>query len=129
MPVKEFEEMDEKLDFSLPQKESKGPIVNKLIVVLLLVLTALGVANLIVNASSGGASPKVNASDLSVGQIKQLATRLAQRSLHAQATKVWQDYLARASLTGVGRGDAKRSRPANDERAPCLKDQHYPNRP
>lgn len=98
--------MDEKLDFSLPRKKSKGPIVNKLIVVLLLVLTALGVVNLIVNASSDGASQKVNASDLSAGQTKQLATKLAQRSLYAQAAKVWQDYLARASLTGAERAKA-----------------------
>jgi len=106
MPVKEFEEMDEKLDFSLPQKESRGPIVNKLIVVLLLVLTALGVANLIVDASSDGASPKVSASDLSAGQTKQLATRLAQRNLHAEAAKVWQDYLAWAGLTSAERAKA-----------------------
>ena len=98
--------MDEKLDFSLPQKPTGGPFANKIIVALLLILTALGAANLFKNSSSGGSASQADTSGLSAGQIKQLATKLAQRNLHAQAAKVWQDYLASADLTAAERAKA-----------------------
>ena len=98
--------MDEKLDFSLPEKKSKTSIANKVIALLLVVLIALGVADLIVDTSSDDMSPKVKASSLSAGQTKKLATKLAQRDLHAQAAKVWQDYLAYASVNSAERAKA-----------------------
>ncbi len=98
--------MDEKLDFSLPQRKPGGPLVNKVIVALLLVLTALGVANLLKDSSPGDSAPQVDTSGLSAGQIKQLATKLAQRDLHAQAAKVWRDYLASGNLTVAERAKA-----------------------
>jgi len=98
--------MDEKLDFTLPQKKPGSPFADKIIVALLLVLTALGVANLVKDSSPGGSAPQVDTSGLAAGQIKQLATRLAQRNLHAQAAKVWRDYLACANLTGAERAKA-----------------------
>ena len=98
--------MDEKLDFSLPQKKAGGQSANKIIVALLLVLTALGVANLVKNSSLRDSASQVDTSGLSAGQIKQLATKLAQRNLHAQAAKVWQDYLAGANLTAAERAKA-----------------------
>ena len=104
--MKELEYMDEKLDFSLPQKTSGGPIANKVIVALLLILTALGVANLLKNSSPRAGTSQGNTSGLSAGQIKQLATKLAQRSLHAQAAKVWRDYLASANLSAAERAKA-----------------------
>lgn len=91
--------MDEKLDFSLPQKKPGGPLLNKVTIALLLVVTALGVVNLLKDSSPGDSSPQVNTIGLSAGQIKQLATKLAQRNLHGRAAKLWQDYLASADLT------------------------------
>ena len=46
--------MDEKLDFSLPQKKSRGPVTEKLILVLLLIAIGLGIANLITGSPSEG---------------------------------------------------------------------------
>lgn len=97
--------MDEKLDFSLPEKKKAGPVVNKIIIVLLLTLVALGLANLLRRFSSGGSVPQVVTRGLSAEQTRQLATKLTQRNLYQQAAKVWQDYLARADL-----GDAERAK-------------------
>ena len=98
--------MDEKLDFSLPPKKPGGPLVNKVIVVLLLVLTALAVVNLLNDSTPGASAPQADTTGLSMGQVKQLATKLAQRNLHAQAAKVWRDYLANANLTAAERAKA-----------------------
>jgi len=98
--------MDDKLDFSLPQKTPGSLSANKIIMVLLLVLTALGVANLLKDSSPGDSAVQVDTGGLSAGQIKQLATKLAQRNLHAQAAKVWGDYLASANLTAAERAKA-----------------------
>ena len=98
--------MDEKLDFSLPPKKPGGPLVNKVIVALLVVLTALAVVNLLNNSTPGDSAPQADTTGLSTGQVKQLATKLAQRNLHAQAAKVWRDYLANANLTATERAKA-----------------------
>jgi len=98
--------MDEKLDFSLPQKKPGSAFANKIIMALLLVLMALGVANLLKDSSPGDSAAQVDTSGLSAGQIKQLATKLAQRNLHAQAAKVWRDYLASGNLTATERAKA-----------------------
>lgn len=98
--------MDEKLDFSIPQKRPGGPFANKIIVALLLVLTGLGAANLLKDSPRGSSTTQTDTSGLSAGQIKQLATKLAQRNLHAQAAKVWRDYLACADLTVAERAKA-----------------------
>lgn len=98
--------MDEKLDFSLPQKKPGSLSANKIIIVLLLVLTAVGVVNLLKDSSPGGSATQMDTGGLSAGQIKQLATKLAQRNLHAQAAKVWGDYLASANLTAAERAKA-----------------------
>jgi parvulin-like peptidyl-prolyl isomerase len=95
--------MDEKLDFSLPEKKKAGPVVNKIIIVLLLILVALGLANLVTGFSSDGSAPRTAARGLSAEQTKQLATKLTQRNLYQQAAKVWQDYLARADLEDAER--------------------------
>ena len=72
--------MDEKLDFSLPPKKPAGPLVNKVIVALLLVLTALAVVNLLKNSTPGDSAPQARTTGLATGQVKQLATKLAQKS-------------------------------------------------
>lgn len=93
--------MDDKLDFSVPEKKQRSPIANKVIIVLLLILTALAVVNVL--PESGPADPAGQSSGLSATQTKQLATKLAQRNLYEQAAQVWKDYLAQAKLGAVER--------------------------
>jgi peptidyl-prolyl cis-trans isomerase C len=91
--------MTEKLDFSLPQKKPQGSAVGVLTVLLLVVLVVLAAANLVVTRS--GKSPEsAVAGGLSAEQVKDLASKLAQRNLYQQAAAAWQDYLATARLTG-----------------------------
>jgi len=91
--------MAEKLDFSLPEKKTQGSAAGILTVLLLIVLVALAGANLYVTRS--GAKPEpVAVGDLTAGQTKDLAGKLAQRGLYQQAATAWQDYLAAAKLDG-----------------------------
>jgi peptidyl-prolyl cis-trans isomerase C len=91
--------MTEKLDFSLPQKKSQGSMVGLLTVLLLIVLVVLAAANLVV-ALSGKTPGPADTGGLSAEQVKDLASKLAQRNLYAQAAAAWQDYLASAKLAG-----------------------------
>ena len=91
--------MTEKLDFSLPQKKPQGSAVGVLTVLLLLVLVVLAAANLVVALSGRKPAPTVS-SGLSAEQVKDLASKLAQRNLYQQAAAAWQDYLASAKLAG-----------------------------
>ena len=91
--------MTEKLDFSLPQKKSSGSMTGILTVLLLVVLAGLAAANLIVALSGRKPAPGVG-SGLSADQVKDLASKLAQRNLYQQAAAAWQDYLASAKLDG-----------------------------
>jgi parvulin-like peptidyl-prolyl isomerase len=91
--------MTEKLDFSLPQKKPGGSATGILGVLLLVVLVGLAAANLSV-ALSGRKPASAAGSGLSADQVKDLASKLAQRSLYPQAAAAWQDYLARAQLAG-----------------------------
>jgi peptidyl-prolyl cis-trans isomerase C len=96
--------MEEKLDFSLPDKKQKNTTANKISIVLLLVLVALTTANLLIGPSKKPyLSKDTAASSLSAQQTKQLAAKLAQRNLYARAVKVWQDYLSAAELTDLER--------------------------
>jgi peptidyl-prolyl cis-trans isomerase C len=91
--------MTEKLDFSLPQKKSRGSAVGTLTVLLLIVLIILAAINLAVELSGQAPETAVN-KGLSAEQTRDLASKLAQRSLYPQAAAAWQDYLATARLTG-----------------------------
>lgn len=95
--------MGEKLDFSLPEKKRRGPAAGLLTVLLLLMVVALAAVNLFVALSPQKGATRLVSGDLSVDQVKQLASRLDQRNLHQQAAKVWQDYLASAELTEAER--------------------------
>jgi parvulin-like peptidyl-prolyl isomerase len=97
--------MQEKLDFSLPEKKQSSAAANWIVIVLLLILTALTGANLALRPT--GSERLVHTSDVSLSseQVKQLAGKLAQRGLHIRAAEVWQDYLSGAELT-----DAERAR-------------------
>jgi parvulin-like peptidyl-prolyl isomerase len=91
--------MTEKLDFSLPQKKPGGSGTGVLMVVLLVVLVALTAVNLLV-ALSGRQPASAVSRDLSAEQVKDLASKLAQRNLYPQAAAAWQDYLASAKPAG-----------------------------
>jgi len=98
--------MEEKLDFSLPDKKRRNSTVgNKAAILLLLILVALGLANHFGVSSYRDSAPQGRARGLSADQTKELAAKLARRSLHGRAAKVWQDYLAGADL-----GEAERAR-------------------
>jgi len=97
--------MEEKLNFSLPQKKQRCTISNWILIVLLLILIGLTAANLFLNSSKWQQAPEVVSWSSSPEQIRQLATKLAQRNLYSRAAKVWQDYLAADRLT-----DAERAR-------------------
>jgi len=96
--------MAEKLNFSLPEKKQRSTAVNWILIMLLLILIGLTTANLFLNPSKWQQAPDVVGwSSSSPEQIKQLATKLAQRNLYSRAAKVWQDYLAADNLTDVER--------------------------
>ena len=90
--------MAEKLNFSLPEKKSKGPARGVLTVLLLLVLVVLAGANLLAVLSGPELTSPRAAQGLSAKQVKTLATKLAQRNLYAQAAAVWQGYLATGDM-------------------------------
>jgi len=98
--------MEDKLDFSLPDKRQKGSTVNKVTIVLLLVLILLTTASLLVTLSGRQPTDKTGTDNLSAEQTRQLATKLAQRNLYEQAAKMWKDYLSTAELTDVERAKA-----------------------
>ena len=86
--------MEEKLDFSLPEKKWKSPFTFRIVIILLLILIALTSANLFIKPSSQGPYPANAVSSLSAEQTRQLAAKLAGRNLYVRAAKVWQDYLS-----------------------------------
>ncbi|OQX57092.1 MAG: hypothetical protein B5M52_08065 [Helicobacteraceae bacterium 4484_230] len=97
--------MEEKLDFSLPEKKQKYSLVPKLTVILLLVLVILTIANLL--RPSYEKPPSVNsASSFSQDKIKELASKLASRNLYTRAARVWQDYLSSAKVPDTERAKA-----------------------
>jgi peptidyl-prolyl cis-trans isomerase C len=97
--------MEEKLDFSLPDKKQKRNVSNVIAILLLLILVALAVVTIYVVLLPKQAVPEPTVRTLSAEQTKQLAAKLAQRNLHDRAAKVWQDYLSLGDLT-----DAERAR-------------------
>jgi peptidyl-prolyl cis-trans isomerase C len=95
--------MAEKLDFSIPQKKAGRPVLGVLAVLLLVVLVALTAANLVLALSGRTNAPAGTIRDLSTQQVKDLASKLAQRNLYPQAAAAWRDYLASAELAGPER--------------------------
>jgi len=95
--------MEEKLDFSLPEKKQGITAASWTIIVLLLILTALTAINLVTRPEGSAKAGDTAGSSLSSEQIKQLAGKLAQRNLHVRAAEVWQDYLSHGELTDADR--------------------------
>jgi tetratricopeptide (TPR) repeat protein len=90
--------MEEKLDFSLPEKKTKTNLWPKISVVLLLVLIGLAVFSLL-KPSIQSPLLENGATQLSEEKVKALAAKLSSRNLYTRAAKVWQDYLASSSLS------------------------------
>ena len=95
--------MEEKLDFSLPEKRSRITAMNWILIVLLLILIGLTAANLILKSKNWQPTPDVVGLSSSPEQTKQLATKLAQRNLYGRAAKVWEDYLTADKLPDAER--------------------------
>ena len=95
--------MEEKLDFSLPEKKQRSTAVNWILIVLLLILIGLTAANLASKPSNRGQATDVAGTSFTAEQTRQLATKLTQRNLHLRAAKVWEDYLAAGNLTNTER--------------------------
>ncbi|MCI0499959.1 MAG: peptidyl-prolyl cis-trans isomerase [Planctomycetales bacterium] len=94
--------MEEKLDFSLPAKKSKTPFASIISVLLLVVLVGLAVINLFDPFCQNPPSENP-ALSLSQEKVKDLASKLADRSLYTRAAEVWQDYLASAEMPDAER--------------------------
>jgi len=95
--------MAEKLDFSLPQKKSRGSAAGVFTTLVLVTLVVLMVVDLVVTLSSRRGGSAAATQGLSAEQVKDLASKLAQRNLYEQAAAAWQDYLAAAGLAGPER--------------------------
>ena len=98
--------MEEKLDFSLPQRKQKGSFVNKISVILLIILIGLALVNLLIAIKPKDTIQQAQSQGLSAEQTRQLAAKLAQRNLYSQAASTWQDYIAGAELTNTERAKA-----------------------
>jgi len=98
--------MEEKLNFSLPDKKQKGSIISKTAVILLLILVGLGLTNLLIALKPRESIQQAQTHGLSAEQTKQLAAKLSQRNLYDQAADTWQDYIANAGLTNTERARA-----------------------
>ncbi|MBP8304063.1 MAG: hypothetical protein KBE04_08050 [Phycisphaerae bacterium] len=100
--------MEPKLDFSLPERKPRGGLLPRLTALFLLVLILAGLAHIAVLLwpPKAGPRPAVQPGALSADQLKDLATRLAQRNLYDQAAGAWQEYLDRADLAPVDRAKA-----------------------
>ena len=99
--------MEEKLDFSLPERKQKGSFVNKISVILLLILVGLALANLLIALKPQDANQQAQRQGLSAEQTKQLAAKLAQRGLYSQAANTWQDYI---TVTGAKLTNSERAK-------------------
>src|SRR4030042_1659287 len=95
--------MEEKLDFSLPEKKQKNGIANLIIIVLLLILIGLSAANMARRPARDNQATDGTSYSLSAEQTRQLAGKLSQRNLHIRAANVWKDYLAAGKLADAER--------------------------
>jgi foldase protein PrsA len=98
--------MEEKLNFSLPEKKPRASAVQVLSLVLLVALAIVASANLFVALSGGASAPEAKGAGPAAEETRQLAAKLAQRNLYRQAAGVWQEYLASAALADAERAKA-----------------------
>ena len=92
--------MENKLDFSLPEKKAKTSFAAIFTIILLLVLIGLTTANFFVKPSQKAlSSNNTKTSSLTAEQMKDLASKLASRNLYTRAAALWQEYLSNANLS------------------------------
>ena len=84
--------MVEGLNLTLPEGRRRRPWGNGWVIVLLLAVLALGGVNLWLQLRGQGPSQRADGA-LDAGRYEQLATKLAARSLHAEAAEAWRQYL------------------------------------
>ena len=95
--------MEDKLDFSLPNKKQKNSFAPGVVIILLLILIGLTIANLLVRPLRQGHYLANAVSSPSPDQVKELAVKLAGRNLYARAAKVWQEYLSVSKIPDAER--------------------------
>ncbi len=94
--------MEDKLDFSLPQKKTKKSFASFFTIILLLVL--IGLVSIDVFKPAGKSLSNGNSqTSMTPEQMKELASKLAQRNLYDRAVVLWQEYLANANLNDTER--------------------------
>lgn len=98
--------MDNKLDFSLPEKKAKSAWTSIALVLLVSVILVQSIVLLRSNRGVATGSTTNDTSLLTAEQTKALATKLSQRSLYGQAADLWKTYLAQAELTPPDRAKA-----------------------
>lgn len=92
--------MEQKLDFSLPEKKKNCQILPKLALIILTAILVLCIVTVVKVGSLGGGGNGVAAGGGDAEQTKQLASKLAARGLYDSAVKVWQQYLDQTQLAG-----------------------------
>ncbi len=95
--------MENKLDFSLPEKKTKKSAASFITIILLLVLIGLVFFNDFLKPAGKSLSNGTSQTSMTPEQMKDLASKLAQRSLYDRAVVLWKEYLANANLTDAER--------------------------
>lgn len=95
--------MEEKLDFSLPQKRSKNCSAKIIFVSVLIVVAVLAAVFLTKRTCVSKCKTYGNSGSLSNNEIKDLASKLAGRDLYARSAVVLQNYLAVTELSDYER--------------------------
>ncbi len=95
--------MENKLDFSLPEKKTKKSAASFITIILLLVLIGLVSYNDFFKSAGKSLSKGNSQTSMTPEQMKDLASKLAQRNLYGRAVVLWNEYLANANLTDTER--------------------------
>jgi hypothetical protein len=95
--------MENKLDFSLPEKKTNKSFTAFFTIILLLILIGLTVFGLFVKPSGNSSLSNNTQSSLTPEQMKELASKLASRNLYTQAAALWREYLENAKLSDTER--------------------------
>ena len=94
--------MEDKLNFSLPEKKRESSSALTVIIVLLVVLIILSAVNIFLNRQGRSVEPQASAG-LTSEQIRKLAGTLSERNLYDRAAQAWKDYLSSANITDAER--------------------------
>ena len=95
--------MENKLDFSLPEKKTKTSFATFISIILLLILIGLTSVNFFIKPSQKSSSQTNAGAFLAPDQLKDLASKLASRNLYTRAADLWQEYLSNAKLSDTDR--------------------------